>query len=176
MIYPRYSQRDPQWAGDLLGNSHGSTLSQYGCLLTSFAMLAYRTPHDMNICMRDTGGFQPEPKGSYAATFNISACAPNVRMVWTSGKYAKVAFPKPQLTRTLDHLRGGQPAIIEVDFSPSVGQQQHFVMAEHAIGDDIHINDPWPRPGEEQALVLTSRYGRTNAIAIIRVILYEVSG
>ena len=47
--YPKlFSQRDPQWAGIQLGNAAGSTLGDYGCYDTCFAMIACYFGKDTN--------------------------------------------------------------------------------------------------------------------------------
>lgn len=183
MIYPSYSQRDPRWGTDLLGNSRGSTIAQYGCTMCCGAMAAGITPDLMNICLREHGGFQREPRGSWAATFDLSMCAPNLRLVYVSRKYEDVEAPLSLIDRTTAHVQRGNPAILQVDFSPAPKQQQHWVLITGAHVDEkgnvvYEINDPWPRADDPQPGTLCPRYGKTNAIAFIRVVLHikEVSG
>ena len=46
--YPQiYSQRDPQWASQKLGTVIGATIGQYGCFITSFAMIARYYGHQI---------------------------------------------------------------------------------------------------------------------------------
>lgn len=52
-----YSQRDPSWSGLYLGTSK-ETIGSAGCVVTSLAMLAGMKPYQVNMRLRDYGGFK----------------------------------------------------------------------------------------------------------------------
>lgn len=52
-----YSQNDPRWRRQHLGNSN-LTIGADGCVITSLGMLSDRTPDDVNGTLRTHGGFQ----------------------------------------------------------------------------------------------------------------------
>ena len=49
--------------------------------------------------------------------------------------------------------------IVEVDYSPAKGLQNHWVVVYAKQGDDYLIQDPWPYPPESKQVLLTQRYG-----------------
>ena len=111
-------------------------------------------------------------------SFNIAQCCPkewgSVTWKQTTAMY-NGPFPPIEQERLLSHLHNEQPAIIEVDptpGSPGIGDgNTHFVLAIGASNDGlITIHDPWY--GDMGPL--TPRYGRDNAAAIYRCVLYEV--
>src|SRR5262249_1653040 len=60
---PHYSQRDPRWANLPLGNNANyPSIARWGCMMTSFAMLASSmghvvNPQQLNDLMTQRGGF-----------------------------------------------------------------------------------------------------------------------
>lgn len=176
---PVLAQRDPRWASTLMGTSPDSTIGQYGCLITDFAMLAGVTPLEMNSRMRNMGGYQAGGGcPACAATFDVQrfvASAPP--MIDATASYPFTPFPVAITTRLVNHLKSGAPAIIEVDSQPNTpGHQSHFVLAVSAFGvgaqAQVVIDDPWygdqtliePRYGVGglgRVLVRAVFYGRT---------------
>jgi hypothetical protein len=71
-------------------------------------------------------------------------------------------------------LAGGQPVIVEVDFSPSAGLQTHWVVIYRKLGQDYLMLDPWPYPTDSGEVSLMSRFahGRTLRRAIRAVAWY----
>lgn len=170
-----YSQRDQRWASTKLGNSATVTIGTDGCLLSDFAMLADVTPAVMNEARKATGGFQAEPRGAYAANFDIAAAcarigAKDVRLVGSASPFPK-PVPAANMTTLINHLRSGNCAILEVDGIPGGQLDTHFVIALGASVDgQIVIVDPWTG----DLAPLCPRYGPTAAIAIYGYWLYVV--
>lgn len=52
----KYSQSDPRWANHKLGTCN-DTIGQSGCFITSLAMLAYKTPLEVNDILLKGNGF-----------------------------------------------------------------------------------------------------------------------
>lgn len=169
-------QRDPKWSAQMLGKSD-SSIGNYGCLLTCFSMLAGMTPPEMNQRMRSLGGYQTGDCPACAATFDVqkfAAVAPPILDVTLSYPYAP--FPAASSRRLVEHLKAGNPAILEVDINPNNNtHDMHFVLAVSAFGSgdtaNIVINDPW----HADQTTLVPRYGLTLARALVRVIFYGVS-
>jgi hypothetical protein len=170
-------QRDARWKSVLLGLSKDSTIGQYGCLVTCFAMLAGVDPPAMNRAMISNGAFQSGGCPACASTFDSAKfmpAAPPILDVTNSYPYAP--FPAPASARLIKHLKAGNPAILEVDINPNNNtHDMHFVLAVSAYGsggvDNIVINDPWH--GDQTTLV--PRYGLNLARALVRVVFYAES-
>lgn len=141
---PLFSQRDPRWAGDVLGQDtgHGQTIGSWGCLLVAYAMMA-----DYMLGMRDT----PDVL--------------NARMVAAGAFYAqyiqpaalRTTFPDdiayegyktrndPQMVPTIRRkLADGIPVPARVDFKPqTAGYDQHWVLLLAETADSWLCADPW---------------------------------
>lgn len=167
-------QRDARWKSDLLGLSTDSTIGQYGCLVTCFAMLAGVTPPAMNRAMTLNGAFQTGACPACAATFDIARFMPNAPPILDVTKsYPYAPFPADQSRRLVKHLKSGLPAILEVDINPNNNtHDMHFVLAVSAYGsggvDNIVIDDPWMA----DQTTLIPRYGLTLARALVRAVFY----
>lgn len=166
-------QRDPKWRSLMLGRSD-STIGAYGCLVTCFAMLADTTPPEMNRRMTAMGGYQSFDCPACAATFDVRKFAANAPPIAdVSLRYAYAPFPAASSRRLVEHLKAGNPAILEVDINPNnATHDMHFVLAVSAFGSgdtaNIVINDPW----HADQTTLVPRYGLTLARALVRVIYY----
>lgn len=172
-LIPR-SQRNPEWAGDLLGYSTGKwTMGNGGCALTSVTILASQvykdlTPGQLNQKLKDAGAFDGAELDWTAVPRVLPALRYIHRRDWN--------FPVPQIG--LDELREDiaryGPVILEVDFIPRTSKQEmHFVVALEVTNNDVRIIDPWD--GAETWLML--RYaedGQTLADAIWGTRVYQV--
>lgn len=159
-------QRDIRWKSKYLGTSK-TTIGDYGCLLTCFAMLAGMLPDEMNTAMVQRGMFTD---GNKANTFDISSINSKVKYLGVKGRYTGLV-PADVMQDLYNHLKT-QPAIIEVDFNKYVQDiQQHFVLATGIENGKIMIHDPWTN----DHVPLCPRWGDTEPIAIWRIIKYSVS-
>lgn len=167
-------QRDAHWKSDLLGLSKDSTIGQYGCLVTCFAMLAGVTPPAMNRAMIQAGAFQTGNCPACAATFDIAKFSPAAPPIYDiTSSYPYAPFPAAASARLVKHLKAGGVAICEVDINPNNNtHDQHFVLAVSAFGSgdtaNVVINDPW----FADQTTLTPRYGLTLARALVRAVFY----
>jgi hypothetical protein len=154
-----FSQRDPRWKATPLGFGNPSiTIGSDGCTLNCLTMVANgfgfnETPASLNDKLKALGpgrGFS----GALMVFSGLPAALPGI----TLQNYVLCrtqAAPLDAINATLD---AGQPVIVEVDYSPSPGLQNHWVLLYDRQGDDYLMHDPWPVPAEPSAS-LTQRYG-----------------
>lgn len=150
------SQMDPRWKENKLGQDQNATIGKYGCLLTSMAMVANafgnnETPASLNDKMKAVGGFQ--------GALIIPALAPNALPGLKYLKYIKCHNQLAPMGEIDATLVAGRAVIVEVDYSPAAGMQNHWLVLYGKKGDDYLLRDPWPYPAEAKEVLLTSRYG-----------------
>jgi hypothetical protein len=151
-----YSQMDPRWKDDPLGLDNSTTIGKFGCLLTCMAMVADGfgddiTPQSLNEKMKAAGGFQ--------GALVMPAALPNVLPGIRYQKYIQCDNPPAPIADIDATLDAGLPVIVEVDYSPAPGMQNHWIVLYDRQGGDYLIQDPWPYPVESKKVTLTSRYG-----------------
>jgi Peptidase_C39 like family len=149
------SQMDPRWKDRPLGQNT-VTIGKYGCLLTSLAMVANyygasETPDSLNDKMKAAGGFQE----ALVIPAVMPRAVPGTRYV----KYVQSENQPAPLVEIDASLAAGKPVIVEVDYSPAPGLQNHWIVLYAKQGDDYLIRDPWPYPAESKDVLLTARYG-----------------
>jgi hypothetical protein len=170
------SQTDPQWKNDRLGFGDPSdTLGEYGCALTSIAMLVSghgysETPRSLNEKMKNAGGFS----GSYIVWGAINKIYPQIKLKEQIDCENKDA----PLDKIDAALANGQPVVVRVDGSPVPGLQWHYVLVYGHKDNDYAILDPYPyQPGTAKEDLLMARYSRGNPLkrAIQQVLIYHCS-
>ena len=149
------SQQDPQWKNQDLGDDV-ITIGKFGCLLTCMAMVADgfgadENPATLNRKMKAVGGFI----GALVIPAALPNAVPGVRFI----KYVPCEGQPAPLADIDATLQAGKPVIVEVDYSPAKGLQNHWVVVYAKQGDDYLIQDPWPYPPETKQVLLTQRYG-----------------
>ena len=149
------SQQDPLWKNLRLGNDV-ITIGKYGCLLTCMAMVAdgfgaNETPTTLNNGMKAAGGFI----GALVIPAVLPNAVPGVRFI----KYIPCEGQPAPMADIDATLQAGKPVIVEVDYSPVKGLQNHWVVIYAKQGDDYLIQDPWPYPPETKEVLLTQRFG-----------------
>jgi hypothetical protein len=159
-----YSQMDPRWKDDSLGLDNSTTIGKFGCLLTCMAMVADGfgndvTPQSLNEKMKVAGGFQ--------GALVMPAVLPNVLPGVRYHKYIQCKNPPAPIADIDATLDAGLPVIVEVDYSPAPGMQNHWIVLYDRQGDDYLIQDPWPYPVKSKKNTLTSRYGFAGAPRMI---------
>lgn len=171
---PVIEQRNPRWKAIKLGRSD-SSIGDYGCLLCCFSGLANIDPPEMNSRMIALGGFQTGNCPACAATFDVQKFVPSAPPILdVTMSYPYAPFPAVQCSRLMAHLKGGNPAVLEVDINPNNRtHDMHFVLAVSAFGNEVAnsnivIHDPW----FSDETTLCPRYGSTLARAIVRAIYY----
>jgi len=160
MFYTRpLSQRDPEWKDILLGfTTEGRTIGSDGCTLTCVTMMAngfgfQETPATLNDKLKALGpnqGFF----GALIAWYGVARALPGLR-VRALVECRQTPAPMGEIDAA---LKDGRPVIVELDMSPSLGFQNHWVLIYSRQDNDYLIHDPWPFPTEQRAL-LTERYG-----------------
>jgi peptidase C39-like protein len=141
----QFSQTDPQWKTILLGFDKTSTIGGYGCLLTSFAMVASHygaadlTPAKLNDKMKTVGGF--EAGTAYIIGGMLGSVVPGFTVEYRPAR----GIPAP--LKDIDAaLVDNRPVIVEVDWSPNAGLQTHYMVAYAKNGTDYLVYDPYPYP------------------------------
>lgn len=135
-----WSQRDPKWASDKMGNSN-ITLGEQGCLVTCVAsVMKYfgieTDPKDYNHLLSNHGGYAP-PNLMYWLMPEI---------LWKNKvkrtEY-KVFYGKGWETTAKQILAEHRPAIAQVDFIPGGVMNQHWVVLIGEVGGVWWCYDPW---------------------------------
>jgi SH3-like domain-containing protein len=169
-----YSQQDPRWKDEKLGfGAPNETIGYVGSALTSVAMLLNghgyaETPYSLNRKLMNNSGFM------------------GAAIVWgaVSRIYQKISLKAIILCYDTDApldqidaaIAGGQPVLVQVDFSQQDGLQTHWVMLYARQGDDYLMLDPWPYPTDDnQKVLLMPRYAKGKSLkrAITSVVMYE---
>jgi len=154
--FTQYSQMDPNWKNEKLGFDNESTIGSYGCLLTCMAMVASAygreiNPHELNNKMKAAGGFQ----GPLVIPAQLPKVVPEVAF-----KDFERCHDHPAPLGQIDaYLAAGKPVIVEVDYSPKDGLQNHWVVLYDKKNSDYLLRDPYPYPVESKDILLSqSRY------------------
>ena len=149
------SQMDPAWKDHRLGNDT-ITIGKFGCLLTCMTMVVnsygcQENPDKLNHKMKDAGGFQ--------GALVMPAILPNVLPGIVYRNFIQCRNQPAPMAEIDASLDAGKPVIVEVDYSPAQGLQNHWVVLYGRKGNDYLMRDPWPYPVEANEVTLTSRYG-----------------
>ena len=152
----QYSQQDPKWSAKLLGFDAATTIGSAGCLLTSMTMVCSvygfkETPDTLNDKMKAVQGFQ----GPLIMPYLITKALPG--MVYAN--YIQSLNQPAPLSEIDATLAQNLPVIVEVDFSPNAGLQNHWIVLVSKQDRDYGIADPWPELLDAKQVMLTSRYG-----------------
>jgi hypothetical protein len=151
-----FSQRDPRWASDQLGNpaeySPPYTLAQAGCLLTAAAsMLADfgvpTDPHRLNAWLRDHAGFSQGCLFRFYAVTGLGADLVTLARPPATPRPAEIA----------DALNHGAAVLAEIIPKPEKPDRRHWIRILSPIAHDWHVMDPWQLPGAE-LITLTAAY------------------
>jgi hypothetical protein len=142
-----YSQGDPQWASQKLGNSDNRTIRQAGCCLTSWAMLLEMygkkmTPAQLNEALRQKGAFD----GANLNQTRIGEIAGlrvkdsrDLNQTWEHNSKKALSSLEVNFSR-----RPPRPMLLQVDYNSDQDKAgNHFVLVTGvtAAGDPI-IYDP----------------------------------
>lgn len=160
-------QNDPRWKDTILGNGRSETIGEFGCLLTSLAMVANHfggneTVATFNEKMKQNNGFVNQ----WIKPAMISAVYPNV-------KYQKrvQCENQPAPMAEIDAgLSAGSMIVVMVDGSPRPGLQNHWIVLHEKVGDDYGIWDPWYSPDKPKTL--RGRYSHGDPAAIIQDVIW----
>jgi hypothetical protein len=173
------SQRDPQWKDVALGfGDASSTIGRYGCTLTCLTMAANgmgcnETPATLDAKLRALGfgaGYTGDTKNLIVFS-GLEKIFPFIRFAYYK-RCRTVAAPMDVVNAALD---AGNPVVVEVDFSPAAGLQNHWVLIYAREGDQYKIYDPWPAPvaGSEQLSKYAHWPTEVAKEIIMTVVVYE---
>jgi hypothetical protein len=171
-----HSQQDPQWKNDILGfGAPGDTIGEYGCALTSMAMLLSghgypETPKTLNEKMKNSGGFQGD--------FIVWGAIKNIHPQITLREQVVCETTDAPLAKIDAALAAGQPVVVRVDSSPAPKLQWHYVLVYARKGNDYLMLDPYPyKPGTATEDLLMARYSQGQPLqrSIQQILFYQCS-
>ncbi len=143
-----YNQRDSQWGNLGIGLSD-SSMAEYGCLVTSMAMIA--SHYGKNLTPKDIAS-SPDPFwGNTAYMLQGTWTVSGVTMTRT-----RIGYSLADLDA---ELAKGKPVIVGI-----YGGPDHFLVVKRKEGDDYIINDPFVPQGKD--LKFTSQYP-LSAISVV---------
>jgi hypothetical protein len=153
------SQNDPAWKSKRLGFDNSNTIGKWGCLLTCLAMVANRygydeTPLSLNDKLKALG-----PNVGFMGALVIPASLPRVLPRLRFRNYIECHNSPAPLVDIDASLAAEMPVIVEVDYSPAPGLQNHWVVLYQKSGGDYLIRDPWPYPSDKMDVPLAVRFG-----------------
>ena len=168
-----YSQRDARWGGVRLGYAGGpadSTVHNYGCYVTCFAMVAtYHghavTPRELNELLVRRQLFL---RSNLVGDHTLGLAVPALAYV-ASLEYRDRAADLGRLAELLGDAANS--VILEVDFNhnPVDGVQTHFVVGVGCDGERVTVADPWYGTVED----LATHYGPDPARVIQKLVVYR---
>lgn len=136
-----YSQRDPQWASNLLGYNTNSAYSigQYGCLITAFGMYINQNPKQVNDILKANNGFV---SGGGDFIWSKSTVL-GLNQVYQSPLYSD-AVTSQGISKMKSLLDEGRPLICHIDFNPATTKDDmHWILIYGYDGDTFYVSDPW---------------------------------
>ena len=149
MVPSIYSQRDPQWAGTLLGYNpasardqagHPYTIGWYGCLITALGMYVGKTPTEVNTLLKENGGFT-QNSGNFIWAKSEA--------LGLSQVYQSPFYSDPVTSQGISKMKAlldeGRPLVCHIDFDPKdADDDQHWLLVYGY--DDLEVFyalDPW---------------------------------
>lgn len=173
----RFSQNDPRWKDHPLGADPDLTLGSHGCLVTDLAMAAAGfgfdiTPLSLNERLMALG-----PNAGFQGGLVIPASLPRALPGFVFQRYASARATPAPVAEIRAALLNNLPVIVEVDYSPQSGLQNHWLTLYGASGDDFLFQDPFPYPPETgQNPLLSSRYAFAGGLESIMTVAIWLDG
>jgi len=166
-----YAQRDPRWANQRLGTADGITLGQYGCYVTSMAMLACYYGHPITPARLDDlytargiyvdGDMMPDdalhrafPDLTLVAVHDFSNGPADLGLL-------RSIAADPSLTAVIG---------LDFDHNPADGVQTHFSPLAGCDGVHVQLADTWYGG---VIVDMTVNYGPEPATTIQKVVVYK---
>lgn len=122
-----YSQRDPRWCNQYIGNSH-DTIGSVGCYISSIAMVFKKLGHDIT----------PSAYAANSSNFRFNtayALPPNPPSGYS---YQQVGYS----INTIDNeLKSGRYVIAQMKMANIAGM--HFIVIISGSNGNYKIHDPW---------------------------------
>ncbi len=146
-----YNQRDGEWGNFGIGLS-SSSMAEYGCLVTSMAMIA--SYYDKSLTPGDIAKSSAPFWGNTAymnqGTWSVNGVTMTRTRLGSS------------LAKLDEELAAGRPAIVGI-----YGGPDHFLVIKAKDGDDYIMHDPFPAGGSD--IKFTSKYPLSAISAVDRV-------
>ncbi len=146
-----YNQRDSEWGNMGIGFSK-SSMAEYGCLVTSMAMIASHYGKSLK-------------PGDIAASGNpfVGSTAYMTQGTWTVGGVSMTRTRLGSSTAKIDEeLAAGRPVIVGI-----YGGPDHFLVIQAKEGSEYIMHDPFPENGG--SLKFSSKYSLSAISAVDRV-------
>jgi len=162
-----YGQRSDKWKDIKLGFSN-DTIGNSGCLLCSFANIAYdcgkdTDPIKLNQIFKDKGLYMSD---CLLTDHAVNDAFPDVKYIGTKWY---LTYPA-DLKYIREKLREGKIILAGIDFYPATAKEDwHFIRIIEEVGSDFKIDDPWYA---EQNQLLSKYYGGAGR-AIMKIMIYE---
>jgi len=169
-----YSQRDPAWASNRLGSTSQTvsncTIGNYGCAMTSVAMLLQQessdatsvTPASLNTYLTNNSGYQ------YSGGYALIVWSVAAQMDGSAGlTYYDTNSVDDNWTYLDTQLAAGRKVIVQVDMYPATAPiDEHWVVVYEKSGpsgqpSSYYINDPWPTSFPSPQRTLAHYYDST---------------
>ncbi len=174
--FTRFSQMDPRWKDLPMGFDPQATIGSLGCLLTDLAMVASafgfdETPASLNQKIKALGanvGFQ--------GALVVPAVLPRILPGVIFRDFVRCQDQPAPVERIDAALAAGWPVIVELDYSPAAGLQNHWVLLYARKDGDYLIQDPYPYPVETGEVRFASSrfaFGGSLARAVTAVVWLE---
>ncbi len=159
-----FSQQDPRWKNVPLGLNPQVTIGKMGCLLTDLAMVVNgfgfdETPLTLNqklVALGENGGFRGE--------LVIPAALQRILPGMIFRDFMECRSQAAPMERIDAALAAGWPVIVELDYDPQPGLQNHWVVLTGRQAGDYLLQDPWPYPAAASQRLSTSRYAFAGSV------------
>jgi len=146
-----YNQRDSQWGNKTIGNSR-DTMAEYGCLVTSMAMVATHSGKNLT----------PGQIADSSAPFWYNT-AYMLHGSWSVGGVTMNRTRMGYSLGTLDsELSGGRPVVVGVGYGPA-----HFIVVTAKEDGKYMMKDPYTQNGNN--IPMSSKYPLSSISAVDRV-------
>lgn len=154
-----YNQRDSQWGNMSLGSS-GSSVAEYGCLVTSMAMVA--SHYGKNIKPSDIAGDSSVFFGGTAylnqGSWSVAGASTTRTRVCT---WCGLDATKQKID---EEVNAGRPVIVGLYSGPD-----HFIVIKAKEGDNYKMNDPFMENGSSKNLTDKYNVSDIKTVDIVRV-------
>ncbi|MCB9813022.1 MAG: C39 family peptidase [Pseudomonadales bacterium] len=146
-----YNQRDSNWGNQLIGNSN-SSMSEYGCLVTSMAMIASHYGRSL-----DPGQIAANNSPFWLNTAYMKQSSWSVNGVTMNR--TRVGYNSSQLD---NELSSGNPVIVGIGTGPD-----HFLVIRSKQDNKYIMRDPFTESGKD--IPFTDKYSLNSISTIDRV-------
>ncbi len=154
--FTKFSQQDPQWKNQKMGFKPGATIGNLGCLLTDLTMVATGFGFDETPATLCTKLAALGPNVGFIEEKVVPAALPQVLPGMIFRDFLECRQTPAPMDRIDAALAAGWPVIVEVDYSPATGLQNHWLVLYGTQNGDYLLQDPWPNPPDAGPVLLSS--------------------